>query len=580
MADHLRLPGPDDPAARNRRANGYDPDGPPPTDRPQHASTLRGQLEGLGFPFEPTSAEEPPVEMESEDSRIVLVFTGTAPLTTGIFRGCEMTPLSETESKGMAVLSASESRATFARLVERYGGDPADWDKPDAWRDQLDVIDDVRLYSREDRLAPDLAVIHPVTQPVVVDVSLWPTSLDGNAAKRIADDRIHEIRVLVDQATDRDPACRLLATDPRPETLMVRVRTDQLLIDDLLEHPLVERVALPLKAPVTVTHFTGVANPADQPEPDGAPVGVIDDLVMDHPYLDGVIQAQAQFPAGHAWGPPTDHGTQVASIAAYRDLRPLLTDGETRIVPHPVYSARILHQDSTPGSGAVVAGLFHTQLEDGIRWLASQGVKIINLSVTYDTPQDRAHASEASAIIDTLAKELDLVIVVASGNRVSLPQGHWKDDYPTYLKDADARIAEPGTAALAVTTGAVSLFDTPGALRPDTQIAIARSGKAAPFTRTGPSRGTTPAGTRKPEFAAHGGNWAWDDQLEQVIQHDPNLGVPVLVSPANHNGRLVATTSGTSFAAPYVAHQAATIATRYPAASANRLIAECGVGRV
>lgn len=336
-----------------------------------------------------------------------------------------------------------------------------------------------------------------------------------------------------------------------------------------MRHPLVERVTLPRTADVSIADLADAAAPSAAVRPEGVPIGIIDDLVMENPYLDGVIIGHAAFPQGFPWQPPTQHGTQVAGIAAYGGLRPLMSDPGDLTPPHPIYSARILHADPHNSDRAAVAGLFHIELEQAIRWLARQGVKVINLSVTEEAPPSRAHPGETTTVIDTLARELDLVIIVASGNRNALESGHWRDDYPAYLRDPAARIAEPGTAALAVTTGAVSWHATPGGSQAKNRVCIAGTHQAAPFTRVGPARGTTPNGTLKPEFVAHGGNWAWDEQMGTVVTSDPALGVITLVSPAQANGRMVGVAHGTSFAAPYVAHEAAEIATRYPDVGAN-----------
>jgi len=279
------------------------------------------------------------------------------------------------------------------------------------------------------------------------------------------------------------------------------------------------------------------------------------------------VAAQASFPETHAWRPPTQHGIQVASIASYGGLRALADDSKHLSAPHPVFAARILESNAEFPDFASVAGIFHVELESALRWLHSEGVRIVTCSVNSDVAATRAYPGEATAIIDALARELDMVVVVSAGNRTHIDPSHWRDDYPRYLEESDASVAEPGTAATAVTTGAIAWYDTAGSRGANNQIAIARAGRPSPFTRVGPTRGTTSSGTMKPEFAAHGGNWAWDKDLG-LVQGDPSLGVITLLGP-HTTGRLAGVADGTSYAAPYVAHEAAEILTRYPAASAN-----------
>lgn len=570
MADHLPLPGPTDP--RPRRRTGFDPDAPPLVpNRERHATTLAGRLEGLGLPHPGRGggSEDPAQDdHEEQDSRIVLVFTARAALTTGPFRGWKMIPLVETASKGMLVLSAADSQRMFARLVGEFGGDEADWDKPKAWDEQLSSIDDVRLYDRTDRTDERLLHLDPSAFPMVVDVTIWPSSLERPTSRqRVVRERLEELADLVAATDSGFGALRVVTKDPRPDTPMLRVTVDRALLDALLEHPLVEYVSPPESAPVVHADLAEVAPPATPPDAVGAPVGIIDDLVQTNPYLEGIIEAQASFPADHTWAPPTPHGTQVAGIAAYGGLRPITVDPAQLATPHPIYAARVLEADPADPARAVVAGIFHVELEHAIRWLHEQGVKVVTCSINSDIAATRAYPGEAAALIDSLARELDLVIIVSAGNLTAIDGGHWRDDYPEYLTRPSAAVAEPGTAAIAVTVGALAWYDKPGSRGAVNQVPIAREKHPSPFTRLGPTRGTTGTGTMKPEMAAHGGNWAWDNHMG-LVKADPSMGVVTLLGP-NPGHRLVGTAEGTSFAAPYVANQAAEIATRYPEASAN-----------
>lgn len=572
MSDHLQLAPPSEP--HRKRRTGFDPEAPPiRVSRSAHAVTIAGILAGLGLPHPgeslPNSGSELDEGEPEEDSRIVLVFSSRAALNTGPFRRWGMVPLTEAADGGMVVLTAAESRVLFARLVDQYGGDRDDWDNPDAWATQLDAVEGVRLYSREDRRDIRLPALAAVAAPIAIDVMLWPSTLERRTRReQVVADRIAEVRALVDLARPRNDYLRIIADDPRPETPMLRILVDETLLDTLLNHPLVERVSLPETATVTLADLAAVAPPTTPPIAAGAPIGVIDDLVLTNPYLDSSVVQQQSFPHDHPWRPATQHGTQVASIAAYGSLRELISRGAPAAPPHPIYSARILESDARKSGNAVVAGLFHRELENAVRWLHSCGVKIISCSVTTEVAATRAYPAEVTVALDQLARELDLVIVVAAGNRSDIGKNHWRDHYPHYLQAPDAAVAEPGTAVLAVTAGAIAWYDHPGARGALNQVPIARKGQPAPFTRTGPTKGTTTRGTLKPEFVAHGGNWSWDTQLGALFPNDPALGVITLIGGLR-SGRLVGAAFGTSFAAPYVAHEAAQILTRYPGAGAN-----------
>lgn len=572
MPDHLRLPDPRELDSR-RSTNGFDPEaGPIEPDRHRHATTLAGVLAGLGFPPPSTHDEIPADDVgEDEDSRLVLVFTERARLGTGPFRKWNMEPVAEGTGGVFMVISTSESRQIFADLVATYGGDEDDWQSPDSWRDQLDKIEGVRVYGPEDRAdarLDDLAFDRPET----VDVLIWPSTMERPASrKRVAATRLAEVRELAEMATRRNPTLRVVAEDPRPDSTMLRVVVDRDLLQEILNHAVVERVRPPMRPEVTRGDLFSAQAPDQIPQASGAPVGVIDDLVTANPLLESAVIDRAQFPPGAIFGRATAHGTQVAGVAAYGDLRSFVVGSSGLPSPHPIYAARVMHEDPNDPGRAVLTGLFHRQLEDAIVWLHEKGVRVISCSINQDGPDDAITPSEAMATIDRLVRELGVVVVLSGGNVRSVDPGHWRDDYPAYLDRDEARIADPAGAALAVTVGARSRYDVSALPQPSPVVAVAPAGRPAPFTRTGPTRGRGGAGTLKPEFATHGGNYSWDDQLQSVRGKDVNMSVMTLAPAGSVGGRVFAVDDGTSLSAPFVAHQVAEIATRYPRATANLL---------
>lgn len=574
MADHLRLPSPHLLDSR-RRASRFDPNrGPVEPDRPGHARTLAGVLEGLGLPHPGLDGGiiAPVGEAEEADSRIVLVFEGRAALADGPFRRWSMRPLAEGAGNTYMVMTDLESRRAFAELVSLYGGNEDDWDKVEAWRQQLDAIKGVHVYGREERASSDLDEL-TFAVPEIIDVLLWPSTLELPTRRQAAAiARVDELRGLVAAAAERNGMIRVATFDERPETTTVRVVADRVLLEAILEHPWVERVRPPVRPHITHPDLWSAQVPEESPSPAGSPVGVIDDLVTRNALLEGVISGSAAFPQGYTFGPHSAHGTQVAGVAAYGDLRPLVTAAAGLPDPHPVFAARIMQQDPQDASRAIVVDLLHEQLERALRWLHDNGVRIAVCSINTDIADSRPLPSESTATLDHLARELDMVIVVSAGNvrDVDIHPAHWRTDYPAYLDDPRAGIAEPGAAALAITVGAMAKYDAPGSRGAINQIAIAPAGGPSPFTRVGPTRGRTAEGTLKPEFAAHGGNYAWDSMIGRVGR-DPAMGVITLAPAGAAGGQLLSVVDGTSFAAPYVAHELATIATRYPGASANLL---------
>jgi hypothetical protein len=528
--------------------------------RGDRAAELSSQLDSI------TAGAESEPDVEELDTRLVLKLQGATRLQSGPLHGLQLTVLGEGRGWTYAVLSTRESRDLLAALITEYGqteqDTPADWDYPQTWAALLDNIEGVSLYGRDDRYDRELDRL-TFEQVEPLDVLLWPSP-----TPEAAQERISEIEDLVRAATDENLSIRVVATDPRPQTTVVRINADRDLLDTLLAAAWVERVRPPLRPEVTQADVLGAKMPVPMPEPRGAAVGVIDGIpVTANPLLLAAVTDMKPFPADHVFGGPDAHGTPVTATAVWGDLDFLVRPGMPTPDPHPVVNARVLDQDP---NGLVVAGQAHVTIAEAMRWLVSEHqVRVINLSINRNVPADGLLVAELTATLDQMIRELDVVVVVSTGNRLQTPTNGWLVGYPGYLLDEDAGVAEPGDAALAVTVGGLAKRDVPGGRQAQSLVAIAPAGAPSPFTRSGPTRGHTSAGTLKPEFTHHGGNWAHDHQFDNVHQSDPGIAMITAIPPTGT--RFLGMSTGTSYAAPAVAREAARIATRYPSASANLL---------
>jgi len=565
VGETLRVPDPlplPRPAAVGSRRRSGGPQDRPQVDRRVHGRDIAGSLDALD------AVAGAPAEDPGDDVPIVLKLAGNTRLETGPFRALGLEALGESADWTYYALIGAAGRLALREVVGEYATPDLDWDRPKSWAGLLDNLQGVSLYSREDRADPDLDT--GATDPQIVDVSLWPAS-----STLVANRRLAQVLAVVDPATAVDATVRVLATDPRPDTLSVRVNADPALLDELLDLAVVERVRPPLRPLITSGDVLRARVPADLPDPDGQTVGVVDDLaVTANPLLAAVVTSQGGFPVGHVFSPPTDHGTHVSSVTAYGTLDSFVTGGPTR-APFPVAVARVL--DADPLGRPQVVGQPHVTFEAAVRWLvAEHGVRVVNCSITYPHPAGGGLPDPFTVAVDTLSRELGVVIVVSAGNRRDLDAGdHWLTGYPAYLNDPQARLAAPADAALAVTVGGVAHRDVPsgtGAGTGTTHTAIAPATRPSPFTRSGPVRGTGGTGkwgTSKPEFTHHAGNWAWDHAGNRVVDKDWGLGVVVAVPPVG--ARFLGVTTGTSVAGAAVTHELAAIATRYPDAGPNLL---------
>jgi hypothetical protein len=562
VADHLLLPEPA-PLESRRAGTGF---GERPKRTPgSHGRKLTDELDTA------ISAQRPARTIEGVDPSYVFKIRAAGPLQESALRSSGLQFLGDTVKWTYFVLAPGDDPAELRRSLGDYAaaGDDA---STAPGRTFFDSIEEFLPYGREDRHGSGLpADGEPLGERLVIDVIIWPSPDAATARSRVGD--VRSVIAQHDEAT-------VLSADERPRFTVVRARVDRGALDDLLDLPVVERIRTPPTPhlePSTWRH----AAAADLPEPTVemiAPMGLIDDGVMDHPLLPtAVIASRAAMPAEHSWLAPSDHGTLVAGLLAYGDVEDALAGASGWIAHAPIHTVRVLepHPDYTDRTRFPTDRPAHQVIEDAIRHLHSQHqVRVVNLSITDDASYSGPHVSVWTERLDELARELNIVIVVAAGNQRpgELPENtDLLGAYPTYLLEDAARVAEPGIAANVLTVGSVAHADAPqtidGTSRPGDR-AIARPAQPSPFTRTGP--GTADA--IKPDVVERGGNWVLDD-TDRL--RDPDYGVSV-ISLVRRDQRLFGIANGTSFAAPRVARLAAGVLHRYPDASANLVRALIG----
>lgn len=558
MSDHHRLAAPS--RIGDRRQAGGGGGGPPTRNPSRHGQKLTEDLsDALSTPRSPVA--------EGVDPRHVFKVRAASRVADSGWSGRGLEPLGEsTEGWTYFVLTSDAAGTELAADLARYAAGP---DQDGAKADLSSVfglIEDVRPYGREDREGPGLDGLDLRT-PTLVDVELWPSPDREEAARRLA-----EVATVIEQTEGE-----VLVQDARPQFSVARVRVNEQGLDALLDLPVVERVRTPPEPFLEPSDWLRAqAEDLQTLVEDGEPVGVIDDgIVGSHPLLQGVLVGSISVPDDtYFTSPPSAHGTMVAGLAAYGDFAVPLRDG-TDLVAKPIYGARVLEPHPThPGRTRFPESVLeHVATEEAIRRLHASGVRVFNMSITDEFAYSGPHVSIWTESIDALIRELGIVVVVSTGNvPASLggqaPDGSdYRRGYPTYCLVPDARIAEPGVAALAMTAGSVARSAgpaTPAGVSHVGSRGIAKVGEVSPFSRTGP--GFSDSGTVKPEVVDFGGNWVLTDSGSLDVQ---NPGVSVVTLSADPGRRLFTIGNGTSFSAPRVARVAADVWYRYPDSSAN-----------
>ncbi|MDA8067421.1 MAG: S8 family peptidase [Actinomycetota bacterium] len=420
--------------------------------------------------------------------------------------------------------------------------------------DLFDAIEEIRRYGRNDRLAPRLAeqLGSGSSAPIAVDIELWHPGDDVELARSWQEMVESSVAQLQGQILDR-------YVDHARGVVLLRARLGPAGVSALADIDEVATIDTVPQAPPALTSAleTGIDDlPLVEPASDDSPLLTVIDSGINpsHPLLSGsVYEAITLLPQFADGADDHGHGTAVAGAATHGAAEDLLING---VIPRPfarILSIRVLDQYNNFPQNE----LFEHQLERAIRYAAQAGSRVINISIgDASSPLERRRATPAASVIDALARELDLVVVVPTGNihprdYVSNDQ-QGADEYAARLATSPLSVLiDPAPAALAITVGGIG--QTAGIPLGERILGVADAPSA--ITRRGPGV----ARAIKPELVAPSGTMAWNPTLGFVVRsqlkrilcsHDPTA--------------LFRRDIGTSFAAPAVSRVAAAVRAENP----------------
>ena len=448
-----------------------------------------------------------------------------------------------------AALAAFEARLTT--LAE--GGQPT-------YRHILFALRGFDRWTEDDRMGWALRLEGwPQSRAFALDVELWPIS---NPVER--DQSWHAFEVwLRDQSIEKVDAVK------QAHLVLYRVRVGHDGARLLLRHRDVRLVDLPARYGLAISALqTDIRDfPRPRAPSDNAPgVAILDSgLTTGHPLLGPAVGDAQSFIDGLGPDDQHGHGTHVAGIALYGDIEEAWR--AARFEPSLwLFSGRILDANNANESK-----LIESQVDRAVRYFHEEyGCRIFNLSYgDRRKPYRGRHVRGLAVTLDTLARELGVLFVVPTGNFDAIPTDV-RAEYPRYLLTDEARLLDPATALNALTVGSLARWDANfNAQRYEDDPAeqpIARGDQPSPFTRSGPSVGDA----IKPELIAYGGNYAVN--LRAANQPVVRRGLGELSTCRDFAaGRLLAEESGTSFAAPHIAHLAARLLSEHPQTDQNLL---------
>jgi len=505
---------------------------------------------------------------DAVDPALILRVQMSGPLLEEEWNKVGLTLLSSDEDRSLVLFSSSDELTEFRRKLAAFGaGTPAGQINPSfaGFIANIETISEVAprdrigMRAREAGLTEE-ADFQPGTE-YTIDIELWDLG-----RRELRERKIDDI-VRYAEARNAEELDRHIG----PNLTLLRLRCDGAVVRTLLSIEEIAELDLPPEPDLVTAEridLTLEDLPELDPLGDEAPlIGIVDSGINDHPLIEDIIVGAIAVPDTLGTADDHGHGTFVGGVATFGDLRAQLA-ADTLTRQARLCSAKVIDQTGNFPNSRLTPRLMREAIT---RLNAEFGCRIFVVALG-----DRTKVVEGGKVgpwaqtLDELVRELDVVIVVAAGNRQPRRGMRIEEavtDYPAYLMEDANRLCEPAGGMNIVTVGAIAhanglssrAADNVG-IRP-----ITEAFEPSPFSRAGPGV----RGAIKPDFTDIGGTLIYNGPTASLHGGEvrPEAGVMSLhYRPVD---RLFAARSGTSHAAPLVAFKASQILARFPESSAN-----------
>lgn len=556
---HLRLRKLDIERPRRKHAGRV---APPERENAQYAPALLQAIRLVADEHRREANASPP----EFDPALVFKLRMEAPIAEDTWRRTNLSVLSD-EPDGVVVLFAPDQLAQFSERVTSYGQPIPEGQKhPDyAWVAALTT--EMALWGSEDRRGAKLSAIdiHP-DDTYLLDVEIWQVGA------------LDEIRSRMDALAKfiERSGGRFLDSYLGGSLSIARVSVQGRLIDELLHVGIVKAVDLPPQPDFTIgpllqTPIDAMTPPVNPPPEEAPRICIIDSgITTGHPLLGPAIGYSQAVPSRLGDGADQHgHGTMTSGIALYGDVKECI-DSLSFSPGSWIFAARVTNARSQFDDERLIVN----QMSEAIELFAREyRCRVFNVSL--GDPKlvfSGGKPSPWAQVLDTLARDLDVLIVVSAGNIPIL--GMSGDDandlaisYPAFLLSNENAIIEPATAANVLTVGSLAHSESStraSTIPNDPSIrCLAPIECPSPFTRHGPGVN----GAIKPDLVEYGGNATWCGRESRIFDTDP--GVSIVSMHHRPLDRMFAADVGTSYSAARVSHLAGRILASYPAITSN-----------
>lgn len=490
------------------------------------------------------------------DPKLVLVLTLNRPVPSDTWRDADLLELDAAAAGSVVAFSSDPQLAAFLQRLAKHRAAKETKKGHLFGSDLFDAVESIRRYGPDDRISPRLAE-HLVASPddaVALDVELWHPGDDVAMADEWREDVERAISeadgLVVDRYVDHPRGIVLLRVRARPEIVREVALIDEIATIDIVPQ------APPVLASALEATIDEVPE-ADAPSENAPLVAVVDSGVnASRPLLTKALyEATTLLPEFSDGADDHGHGTAVAGVLLNGPSEDFLLDG---VLPRPfgrLVSLRVLDEHNGFPQGV----LFENAIADAVRYVARLGARVINISIGDPaSPVARRRATPVASVIDALARELDVVIIVPTGN--SHPTDYTSNDAQgvvEYVARASrapaASLIDPAPAALAITVGGTGQS---AGLPKVGEVVLGGDDEPSAITRRGPGV----ARALKPELVGPSGTMAWSPSLGFVER--PRHLARILCS--NDPTEIFRHDIGTSFAAPAVARVATAVRAENP----------------
>lgn len=410
------------------------------------------------------------------DPELVLVLELNREVDPDHVRRADLMVLEFVGEKVLVAFASDPELTEFRRRCEAYqqgARPPSEAGTPvraAAYEDLFDAIEEVRPLAAQDIISDELRRVldsAPAEQALRLDVQCWcPEGLAD--ARRRQEEVAHAVVVAAGSVLDRSlreaAGLSLLRVEVPAGMVGQLAEVDRVKSIDVLPRPMLTypqvRAVSPMNMPRTLP-----------PSPSAATVAVVDSGVRSaHPLLaPAVVGVEVVGRSLGGGGDESGHGTFVASLALHGQLEEALGRGEPMRPAGRLLSVRVLDAEA----GFPDTRLWEEHLRDAIVLGVNAGARVINLSLgDIRRPYQPPRPTPLGAVIDGLARDYNLVIVISAGNYPAAAytvDETLREGYSLrLLNDPAARLLNPAPAALALTIGALCADWSQGSDSPKT----------------------------------------------------------------------------------------------------------------